>query len=108
MMAAARLFEGEHDFSAFAASDHSDRLGATKVRLIFSSELAIAGDRLVYRVRGSGFLKHMVRNITGVLLEAGKKNLDCAAIGTRLAPGCEVPPGPALPARGLFLVSVEY
>jgi len=46
------------------------------------------GDRLIYRVRGSGFLKHMVRNIVGVLLEAGKGNLIPPAVEARLRPGC--------------------
>jgi tRNA pseudouridine38-40 synthase len=66
------------------------------------------GDHLIYRVRGSGFLKHMVRNIVGVLLEAGKGNLIPAAIQARLRPGCMIPAGPSAPARGLFLVGVEY
>jgi tRNA pseudouridine38-40 synthase len=63
---------------------------------------------VIYRVRGSGFLKHMVRNIVGVLLEAGKGNLTPAAIEARLQPGCNIPAGPSVPARGLFLVGVEY
>jgi len=55
----------------------------------------------VYRVQGSGFLKHMVRNIVGTLIEAGKGNIaDCDSL-----PGkC----GPTAPAKGLFLVKVEY
>ena len=60
----------------------------SKVRTIFCSRLTLEGERLIYRVTGSGFLKHMVRNIVGVLLEAGKGNVDRAAIpgapGSRL------------------------
>jgi tRNA pseudouridine38-40 synthase len=108
MMQAARLLEGEHDFTAFAAADPIDGLGRSKVRQIFSSCLVPDSDRLIYRVRGSGFLKHMVRNIVGVLLEAGKGNLTDAAIQARLQPGCRIPSGPSAPARGLFLVGVEY
>ena len=67
------------------------RTGRSKVRPIFSSRLAREGDRLIYRVRGSGFLKHMVRNIVGVLLEAGKGNLGPADITARLEPGCKIP-----------------
>jgi tRNA pseudouridine38-40 synthase len=104
----APLIEGEYDFSAFAAADDADELGRSKVRRIFSSFLERSGDRLIYRVRGSGFLKHMVRNIVGVLLEAGKANLDRAGLDARLKPGCLIPPGPTAPARGLFLMSVEY
>ena len=108
MMQAARQLEGEHDFTAFAATDPADGPGRSKVRCIFSSCLTRDGDRLIYRVRGSGFLKHMVRNIVGVLLEAGKGNLAPADIEARLQPGCGIPAGPTAPARGLFLVGVEY
>ncbi len=99
--AAARL-EGEHDFTSFATADESDTQGRSKVRTIFSSQFTREGDRLIYRVRGSGFLKHMVRNIVGVLLEVGKGNIASVDVLTpRL-------PGPTVPARGLFLLSVEY
>ena len=108
MMAAAPLIEGEHDFTAFAASDDRDELELSKVRTIFCSRLMLEGDRLTYRVTGSGFLKHMVRNIVGVLLEVGKGNLDHAGFLARLQPGCAIPAGPTAPARGLFLMSVEY
>jgi tRNA pseudouridine38-40 synthase len=108
IMELAPMFEGEYDFSAFAASDEKDALGHSKVRRIFQSGVRREGDLLVYRVRGSGFLKHMVRNIVGVMLEAGKGNLTLADIEKRLQPACGIPAGPAVPARGLFLVSVEY
>jgi tRNA pseudouridine38-40 synthase len=105
---AARLFEGEHDFTAFAASDERDKEGGSKVRTIFSSVAELSGERLFYRVRGSGFLKHMVRNIAGTLLEVGKGNLDEAGVLALLAPGVAEKAGPAAPACGLFLVEVEY
>jgi tRNA pseudouridine38-40 synthase len=100
----AKTLEGEHDFSSFAAADDTDTLGRSKVRHIFSSQAIRERDRLIYRVRGSGFLKHMVRNIVGVLLEAGKGNVPNLDAHLNSA----VPPGPTAPARGLFLVSVEY
>jgi tRNA pseudouridine38-40 synthase len=108
MTAAAPLLEGEHDFTAFAASDERDDWGASKVRTIFCSRLSKESDRLIYRVTGSGFLKHMVRNIVGVLLETGKGNVDRAGVLARLDPGNTFPAGPTAPSRGLFLISVEY
>jgi tRNA pseudouridine38-40 synthase len=108
MRALAPLLEGEHDFSAFAAADAKDELGRSKVRCISLSRLERQTDRVLYRVTGNGFLKHMVRNIVGVLLEAGKGNLDSAALEARLQPDCAIPSGPTAPARGLFLMSVEY
>jgi tRNA pseudouridine38-40 synthase len=104
----APLLEGEHDFSAFAASDDKDELGRSKVRRVFHSRASRSGDVLIYNVRGSGFLKHMVRNIVGVLLEVGKGNLTREDIEKRFDPACAISPGPSVPALGLFLVSVEY
>jgi len=101
MTALARVFEGEHDFTAFAASDDRDAEGRTKVRTIFSSVLEPRPGRLVYRVRGSGFLKHMVRNLAGTLIEAGRGNISDLA-------GLPAKSGPTAPAKGLFLVEVEY
>jgi tRNA pseudouridine38-40 synthase len=108
MIGAAPMLKGDHDFTAFAATDERDELGASKVRTIFCSKMMLEGDRLIYRVTGSGFLKHMVRNIVGVLLEVGKGNIDRAGLLARLEPGCAIPPGPTAGARGLFLISVEY
>ncbi len=108
LVEAAGVFEGEHDFSAFAASDDRDLEGGSKVRTIFSTVAQAAGDRLTYRVRGSGFLKHMVRNLVGTLLECGKGNITAEQIRALLVPGCTVKAGPTVPARGLFLVEVEY
>jgi tRNA pseudouridine38-40 synthase len=108
MISLAPLLEGEHDFSAFAASDDRDELELSKVRTIFCSRLSLEADRMIYSVTGSGFLKHMVRNIVGVLLEVGKGNVERSGFLARLEPGCEIPAGPTAPARGLFLMSVEY
>jgi tRNA pseudouridine38-40 synthase len=108
MVEAAPLFEGEHDFTAFAATDDRDETGGSKVRRIFCSRLERTGERMCYRVRGSGFLKHMVRNLVGVLLEVGKGNVDGEGVKRRLTAGSGVAPGPTAPARGLFLLSVEY
>jgi tRNA pseudouridine38-40 synthase len=103
----APLLEGEHDFSAFAAADDRDDEGRSKVRTIFSSRVERLPDRLIYRVTGSGFLKHMVRNITGMLLEAGKGNVDADGIREFLKPG-KRKAGPRVPASGLCLIGVEY
>jgi len=96
----AGAFEGEHDFSAFAASDDRDAEGRSKVRTVFSSVLTRDQDRLLYRVRGSGFLKHMVRNLVGTLIETGRGNIGDAEF--------PLASGATAPAKGLFLVSVEY
>lgn len=108
MMRFAPLLEGEHDFSAFAASDDRDAEGKSKVRHIFASSIEIAGERLIYRVTGSGFLKHMVRNIAGTLLQAGKDKFDPQTFTRFLDPSYPAKAGPRAPAKGLTLIAVHY
>ena len=101
MVRLAPVFAGEHDFAAFAASDDRNGESTSKVRTVFDSALERGPECLVYRVRGSGFLKHMVRNIVGTLIEAGRGNLaDISVVPERS--------GPTAPSKGLFLVKVEY
>ena len=107
MMAAAPLLVGEHDFTSFASTDPKEG-ESSKVRCIFSSVVERRGKLLIYQVTGSGFLKHMVRNIVGVLVEVGKGNLTNEDVAARLHPRNQIRPGPSMPAAGLFLVSVEY
>lgn len=102
MIHAARRLEGEHDFMVYAAADGSDEEGKSKVRTIFDSRLERAEGRLIYRVRGSGFLKHMVRNVVGTLIEVGRGNISPDAL-----PGV-AKCGPTAPAKGLTLISVDY
>ena len=108
MTDAAVLLEGEHDFKAFAATDENDAADRSSVRRIFRSTLTREGALLTYQVCGSGFLKHMVRNVVGVLLQLGRGNLSDDDILARLQPNCPVSAGPTAPASGLFLVSVDY
>jgi tRNA pseudouridine38-40 synthase len=101
MVRFARCLEGERDFTVFAAADDRDAEGRSKVRTVFSSVVEPGAGRLTYRIRGSGFLKHMVRNIVGTLLDAGRGSIqDLDALPAKS--------GPTAPAKGLFLMSVEY
>ena len=114
MAAAARLFEGEHDFTSFAGSVgavHEPPLpGRANVRTIFSSRFLWRPKTsiLVYDVRGSGFLHHMVRNIVGTLIEVGRGKLQPNDIPEILAARDRSRAGPTAPASGLCLVAVEY
>ena len=123
---AATAFVGEHDFRSFAASDPdlATRAGdcqeggpiqtetRTTVRTIFASEwreeMRDGFRLLVYRVRGNGFLHHMVRNLVGTVLDVGRGYTKVDAIPQILAARDRAAAGPTAPARGLFLQSVEY
>jgi tRNA pseudouridine38-40 synthase len=130
LQACARIFEGEHDFQSFAANDTdlSERNSAadeladdaptlkipagSTVRTIYSSvweeRPSEAGAILVYRVRGNGFLHHMVRNLVGTMLDVGRGHLAVTEIPGILAARDRSAAGPTAPARGLFLHSVKY
>jgi tRNA pseudouridine38-40 synthase len=109
---AARLVIGEHDFTSFAAVDpERGRAGLaemSKVRKIFSSSWERAGDELVYTVRGSGFLHHMVRNLVGTFILVGKGTLRGEDMTRILEARNRSAAGATAPASGLYLVSVEY
>jgi tRNA pseudouridine38-40 synthase len=130
----AQFFIGEHDFLSFAATDPdlSNHLNPEElelrplprdgfqtkaprpatVRTIFSSHWEERptpdGNLLVYRVRGNGFLHHMVRNLVGTMLDVGRGRLRADCIPEILAARSRAAAGPTAPARGLFLHSVEY
>jgi tRNA pseudouridine38-40 synthase len=67
-----------------------------------------AGEELIYTVEGSGFLRHMVRNIVGTLLLVGRGRLAAAQIAQILAAKDRSAAGRTVSARGLHLVRVEY
>ncbi len=106
MKQAAPLFAGTHDFRSLAAAGGEEK--QTTVRTIYSSQLHRDGDCLIYRVRGTGFLYRMVRNIVGTLLDVGRGNLNPDDVGQILKSKRRSEAGPTAPARGLFLVEVEY
>lgn len=84
----------------------------TSVRTIFSShwerQQCEAGELLVYRVRGNGFLHHMVRNLVGTMIDVGRGRTPASEIRAMLAARTRSVAGPTAPAQGLFLHSVEY
>ena len=81
----------------------------SNIRTIFSSEWTeLPGDLLVYRVRGNGFLHHMVRNLVGTMLEIARGQFPAGSMPAILAARARSAAGPTAPAKGLFLYSVEY
>jgi tRNA pseudouridine38-40 synthase len=109
MQEVAGLVVGEHDFTSFAAVDpERGREEMSHVRQIFSSSWERQGEELVYTVRGSGFLHHMVRNLVGTFLLAGKGTLKASDLTRILEARSRSAAGATAPASGLCLVSVEY
>lgn len=110
MAEAARLVEGEHDFTSFAAVDPEKGRpeAASNVRTIFSSAWRCEGTEWIYEVRGNGFLHHMVRNLVGTFILAGKGTLKPDDITRILNANNRSAAGATAPAQGLYLVNVEY
>jgi tRNA pseudouridine38-40 synthase len=111
MAQAARLLEGEHDFTSFTARDgQNDEDTKSMVRVIFRSRLLWRPRThlLVYQVTANGFLHHMVRNIVGTLLEVGKGKLAPPDVLRILAARDRTQAGPTAPAQGLCLMQVDY
>jgi len=109
MQQAAGLIVGENDFTSFAAVDpeRGEEIGSN-VRQVFASNWERSGDELIFTVRGSGFLHHMVRNLVGTFVLVGKGTLQPDAIAKIIAARKRSSAGATAPASGLCLVNVEY
>jgi len=105
MDAAAQQLIGEHDFAAFRAAD-AEPMRST-VRRVLESRMH-AGPVLVYRIEATAFLKHMVRNIVGTLVEVGRGERPAASLGELIAGRDRTRAGATAPAHGLTLVAVRY
>jgi tRNA pseudouridine38-40 synthase len=112
MSTAARAFEGQHDFTSFAASTGSeeDDKDRDMQRVIHSSEIVREPqrDEIAYVVRGRSFLRYMVRKIVGTLIEVGKGRLAPSDISEIFAARDRSRSGPTVPPEGLYLVALEY
>jgi tRNA pseudouridine38-40 synthase len=105
--AAARL-TGRHDFAAFQGAGSAV---ASTERTVERVEWEDGGgiDRpLVLRITGDGFLRHMVRNIVGTLVEIGVGRWEAGRMPALLEGRDRAQAGPTAPPRGLFLAGVRY
>lgn len=105
MASAARVLEGEHDFASFQAADCD---ADTSTRVVFESRLERRGDELVYRIAATAFLRHMVRNIVGTLVEIGRGARAASGMTELLAARDRRLAGATAPPHGLSLVRVDY
>ncbi|WP_188207979.1 tRNA pseudouridine(38-40) synthase TruA [Alkalibacillus aidingensis] len=103
---AAQLLVGRHDFTAFSAS--KSNVKGDKTRTIYSLDVWQEGKRVIFQVRGDGFLTHMVRIIVGTLVEIGlgKRNSSCIKDGLETFNRQVV--GMTAPGHGLCLWEVNY
>ena len=99
---------GTHDFAAFQGSSSTVRSTARTVRAIEWEDGGGYALPLVMRLEGDGFLRYMVRNIVGTLVEVGAGRWPPSRVADVLASRDRTRAGPTAPAQGLFLVRVQY
>jgi tRNA pseudouridine38-40 synthase len=106
MQRAAVHLLGRHDYSAFRAADCQAKHAMREIRrLAVEGE---AGDAVSFVVEGTAFLKHMVRNLVGTLVEVGKGKRPEAWVAEVLASRNRKRAGPTAPPQGLVLEEVFY
>jgi len=103
--AAARAFEGMHDFRSYADADPEERSTRVKIDRVQVEE---AGSLVLVRILGSHFLWKMVRRMVGVMAEVGRGNLKPADAERFLREDSDEPANFTAPPSGLFLERVLY
>lgn len=104
------LFQGEHDFHAFAAANYDAK---SSVRKIYKTEFRFYNKVIELRFHGNGFLKQQVRNMAGFLINIGEGKRQPIEIlhlfGEGKGPvGEREHAGLCAPAEGLYLEKVHY
>lgn len=105
MRKAATFIEGTHDFTSFcsAKTDKED-----KVRTVYKIDIVKDNNKLLIKVRGSGFLYNMVRIIAGTLVRIGEGKISSDEIPQIIEKKDRNHKGVTLPANGLFLMEIRY
>jgi tRNA pseudouridine38-40 synthase len=111
MRKAARLFLGEHDWTAFSSAQTDAQ---TRTRTITGLEIGEQADerghgRLVeIKASADGFLRYMVRSIAGALMAVGRNEMDDETISRAINTGNRSLAAATAPAHGLTLKQVYY
>lgn len=105
MRKAARTLIGKHDFRAFMSSGS---VVSSTVREVKKIVIKKKNSQIMIIIRADGFLKQMVRNIVGTLVEAGKGKRTPQEVAKILSSRDRTKAGICAPAHGLFLLSVDY
>lgn len=96
---------GTHDFNCFRTEGSG--VGST-IRTITDAKFTKSQDFVEFRISGSGFLRQMVRNIVGTLLQIPLGHRKTGSIAQLIASKDRTQAGPAVPAHGLYMESVHY
>jgi tRNA pseudouridine38-40 synthase len=105
MRAAARHLIGTHDFSSFRASSCQAR---TPVKEMHQLDIVRQGDVIVFTIRASAFLHHMVRNIVGSLIYVGTGRHEPDWMAAVLEARSRDAAAPTFMPDGLYLATIDY
>ena len=97
---------GEFDFKSF--ENTGSPRASTVRRVMHAGMVSDSDDRLLFKIRATGFLKYMVRNIVGTLVQAGIEKITPTDFKTILTARDRTAAGPTAPPHGLFLHRVYY
>lgn len=104
MRDACRYLIGEHDFRSFTSLDYEKNC----VRTIYSIDISTENDNIYIDFVGNGFLKYMVRNMVGLLIEVGSNNRNVEDVKKILDSMDRKEAGICAPSMGLYLANVYY
>ena len=105
MRRAKKYLVGKHDFTSFRAANCGSK---SPVKEIYRIDLLKKGNFIYLVFEGGGFLKHMVRNIVGTLVQVGKNKIKASDVKRILESKDRNRAGPTAQPQGLCLVNVDY
>lgn len=105
MKKAAEILKGEHDFASFCSNP---RMKKSTVRRVDRIDIVQKGDYLTFTYHGTGFLQHMVRILTGTLLEVGYGKRAPESMAELIEARSRSLAGATAPAQGLCMMKVDY
>ena len=105
MREAAEYLMGTHDFASFCSNP---RMKKSTVRKVDQIDIRRKGPYLTFTYHGTGFLQHMVRILTGTLLEVGYGKRTPESMEELLEAKKRALAGFTAPAKGLCLIKVDY
>lgn len=106
MEACLNRIRGNNDFSAFMAS--GSPVSSTERCMLRAELVRLGPDRLKFIYEADGFLRHMVRNLTGTIVEVGKGKWTLGDFERITRSGDRRQAGMTAPGHGLYLISVNY
>lgn len=105
MKTAIKLFEGEHNFKSFTKANVETN---NFVRTIYSTAVTKDNDIITIKFVGNGFMRYMVRNMVGFLIEIGEGKRNISDVNSVLLEEDRTKAGKTAPPEGLYLNKVTY